>query len=515
MTDRISDKVSQATNQSSRSLSDFDSSIKSIVSGVNDSGVSSAMNRYLNDSNDCKYELDYMKRNLCDKMTDIERIERHYLNELSDYMGHFDNSWMRMIKDFGSNISDFMEDIAKSSWLAQVINKMNLGEYSDLFKDDVKEDWFSHALDNVKSQEELSKLLIEYDQYKQMPLWAKQEMNSYKTSWYLSESDEDKFLFHGYANNLRDRLKVYNQMTIDDKMRVDKLYETPEMTIKEQMRIDDIFSKYQGTEKITYKVTSGDTLSRIASEHNVTVDQLVKWNNIENKNLIHVGQLLTIGSAVKVVSDKKETTQKKEQPKLEAVSEGIIPTNAAREVYPEIVNHEGNRSAEAYNQVIDQFNVETHGRYRKRNGNTYCNIFAWDVTRAMGAEIPHWLTYDNELYHMDNSISYKANTAFARELNANSVYRYMEEHCADIGYKEVLPLEGQLHANEGKPVVVVWENDGGIGHVAVIRPDMEGQVSQASEIRIAQAGGNNYSNATLKSGFTDVNINEMKFYAHD
>lgn len=515
MTDRVSDRVSQANHQSSRTLSNFDSKIRSIISGVYDSGVSSALNRYLNDSDDCKNELEHMKRNVCDKMDHIEGIERHYLNELSEYMGYFDSSWMKMMKNFGANVSEVMEGIAKSSWLTQAIMKMNLGQYSELFDDDMNTDWFSHALDDINSEEDLSKLLIEYDQYKQMPLWAQQEMNSYKTSWYLSESAEEKALFHGYANNLRDRLKVYNQMSFDDKMRIDKLYETSEMTMKEQMRIDDIFDKYKGSEKITYKVHSGDTLSKIASEHNVTVDQLIQWNNIENKNLIHVGQLLTIGGIKKVVTDKKEPQKKVVQSKLEASETGFIPTNAAREVYPELVNHAGNRSVDVYNQVIDQFNVETHGRYRKRDGNTYCNIFAWDVTRAMGAEIPHWLTYDNEMYHMDNNISYKANTAFARELNANSVYRYMENHCADIGYQEVTPLEGQSLANEGKPVVVVWENKGGIGHVAVVRPDMTGQVDQASEIRIAQAGGKNFSNGTLEKGFNNVNINEMKFYAHD
>jgi lysozyme len=44
----------------------------------------------------------------------------------------------------------------------------------------------------------------------------------------------------------------------------------------------------------TYTVQSGDTLSRIASEYNTTVDALMEANNIENPNLIEVGQTLTI-----------------------------------------------------------------------------------------------------------------------------------------------------------------------------------------------------------------------------
>ena len=42
----------------------------------------------------------------------------------------------------------------------------------------------------------------------------------------------------------------------------------------------------------TYTVKSGDTLSTIANDFGVTVDQLVRWNNISNPNLITIGQIL-------------------------------------------------------------------------------------------------------------------------------------------------------------------------------------------------------------------------------
>ena len=42
----------------------------------------------------------------------------------------------------------------------------------------------------------------------------------------------------------------------------------------------------------TYTVKSGDTLSAIANDFGVTVDQLVRWNNISNPNLITIGQIL-------------------------------------------------------------------------------------------------------------------------------------------------------------------------------------------------------------------------------
>ena len=45
---------------------------------------------------------------------------------------------------------------------------------------------------------------------------------------------------------------------------------------------------------IVYTVAAGDALSGIAIRFGVTVDEIAKWNNIKNVNLIIVGQKLTI-----------------------------------------------------------------------------------------------------------------------------------------------------------------------------------------------------------------------------
>jgi murein DD-endopeptidase MepM/ murein hydrolase activator NlpD len=45
----------------------------------------------------------------------------------------------------------------------------------------------------------------------------------------------------------------------------------------------------------TYKVVSGDTLTKIAKANGTTVAALVKLNDIKNKNLINVGQVLKVG----------------------------------------------------------------------------------------------------------------------------------------------------------------------------------------------------------------------------
>ena len=45
---------------------------------------------------------------------------------------------------------------------------------------------------------------------------------------------------------------------------------------------------------IVYTVAKGDVLSGIAPRFNVTIDEIVQWNNLPNPDLIRVGQKLTI-----------------------------------------------------------------------------------------------------------------------------------------------------------------------------------------------------------------------------
>lgn len=53
----------------------------------------------------------------------------------------------------------------------------------------------------------------------------------------------------------------------------------------------------QAAQAITYTVQAGDTLARLARTYGVTVEELVAANNIQDPNLILVGQVLTIGQA--------------------------------------------------------------------------------------------------------------------------------------------------------------------------------------------------------------------------
>jgi LysM repeat protein len=56
----------------------------------------------------------------------------------------------------------------------------------------------------------------------------------------------------------------------------------------------DAHKEEKGKEPITHVVQQGETLSIIAKQYNVTVDAIVKLNNIADANLIKVGQKLLI-----------------------------------------------------------------------------------------------------------------------------------------------------------------------------------------------------------------------------
>ena len=57
---------------------------------------------------------------------------------------------------------------------------------------------------------------------------------------------------------------------------------------------DDQLEEVSGGSILPYQVQQGDSLSAIAKKYQCTVDDLMRWNNIKNPNIITVGQQLKI-----------------------------------------------------------------------------------------------------------------------------------------------------------------------------------------------------------------------------
>jgi hypothetical protein len=149
-------------------------------------------------------------------------------------------------------------------------------------------------------------------------------------------------------------------------------------------------------------------------------------------------------------------------------------------------------------RAAEQFHVEAHVRYRAWMGKTWCNIFAWDFTRALGCEIPHWVTADGN--------SAPPFGPGARETTANMLAEWLWTHGAAHGWRPVESRElAAMRADLGYPTVAVWRNPNATasGHIALMLPN---------DI-VIQAGTRN-GRMPLEVGF-GRHVKEVLFYTHD
>lgn len=181
-----------------------------------------------------------------------------------------------------------------------------------------------------------------------------------------------------------------------------------------------------------------------------------------------------------------------------------------REVEFAVTSAVGRRSPALYRAVIDQFNVENNPRYavnQKGTGDTYCNIFMWDVTSAMGAEIPHRID-------RDTGAPARAKDGNTISMNANRTSDWLNTKGPQYGWYEVTAEQAQALANRGCPAVTVWKNkEGGHGHVQVVAPSEDGAYDPKRGVAIAQAGrllrNNTYITKIYSSRMKDV-----QYFAH-
>ncbi|MDL2224996.1 hypothetical protein LJC20_02160 [Eubacteriales bacterium OttesenSCG-928-M02] len=185
----------------------------------------------------------------------------------------------------------------------------------------------------------------------------------------------------------------------------------------------------------------------------------------------------------------------------------VIPTAAYKAITPGVTSNMDNRSAALYNKVIAQFDVENTERYRpyrQGKGDTYCNIYVWDVTRAMGAEIPHY--YDPKTLEA----KYYPDTTGAVEMGATRMCEWLEKKGQDYGWREVTAEEAQKMANAGKPAVAVTPK-----HVQMVCPSKDGSYNAQKGVTVAQAGSKVTGYAYISSIYSKNRLATVRYYAHD
>lgn len=187
-----------------------------------------------------------------------------------------------------------------------------------------------------------------------------------------------------------------------------------------------------------------------------------------------------------------------------------VPSASWQPSNPSLVSHVGERSADAYRAVISQFNVESSERYRVNKmgqNDTYCNIFAWDVSRAMGAEIPHYI-------NPATKEPVQAGTPNAIELNANAINDWLNTTGKTYGWVKVSAEEAQYYANQGMPSVTSWKNPGGHGHMQIVSPSADGQYNASRGVAIAQAGRHLYNYNYITAVYGSRTLPNVEYFVH-
>lgn len=166
-------------------------------------------------------------------------------------------------------------------------------------------------------------------------------------------------------------------------------------------------------------------------------------------------------------------------------------------VVPLRTNAPGARAPGIYLDVCAQFGVAENPRYAPAAGLTFCNVYASDVTNAMGALIPHWVAPDGS--------PAAPRAPRAREINCNMTAALLRGDLgAGIGQWGWFLLESEAaardHANKGCPTVALWRNPTGRpGHIGMVMPS-----PPDGPTLLSQAGKRCFHLEPLTRGFATV-----------
>lgn len=144
--------------------------------------------------------------------------------------------------------------------------------------------------------------------------------------------------------------------------------------------------------------------------------------------------------------------------------------------------------AASVSAIVDYLDVANpaHLRYRPAGGTTYCNIYATDVAYLCGVYLPRVWWTDRALLQLREGAEVAVEYGrTVRELNANSLYDWLEDHGPAFGWKREVELTAlQAAANAGQVCVIVARRVdlNRPGHITVVVPE----TSTATAVRNVQ-----------------------------
>ena len=93
------------------------------------------------------------------------------------------------------------------------------------------------------------------------------------------------------------KISQSQQVTVAQLMKWNNLTKQSTLSIGKNLVIypNEMTASTSNNEKtVNYRVQSGDSLARIAIKYKVTVAELIEWNSLQNSKLIQPGQILKL-----------------------------------------------------------------------------------------------------------------------------------------------------------------------------------------------------------------------------
>jgi hypothetical protein len=168
----------------------------------------------------------------------------------------------------------------------------------------------------------------------------------------------------------------------------------------------------------------------------------------------------------------------------------VVSRDLWKAIRPPVESREGRRSAELYQLVLNQFAVGNNPRYGAEGPDKLrSHIFVWDVTRAMGCEIPHMLG--------------------ARELTLSQTMDWLRYESSDRGWVKLSPDRAIAVAQEGRVVVAIpRDRKASAQLMALVRPEEPGEDGAP---RVAFAGNTCSNDASAKEAFQ---LATLEYFSH-
>lgn len=169
------------------------------------------------------------------------------------------------------------------------------------------------------------------------------------------------------------------------------------------------------------------------------------------------------------------------------VPEALKGRDVWKAVQAPVISREGKRSMALYEQVVKQFGITVNPRYDEdAPGKPRGHIFVWDVSRAMGCEIPHFVG--------------------AKELTLAQTCDWVRHEGPMRGWRRVTDLIDAVGA--GKMVVALPKSPT-VKHIAIVAPQPP---PPDGKPRLTGACLQRSENATIRDMF---GVMAIEYFCHD